>query len=84
MAFNLLFIAIVLVLRRKCILPGQHFHLYLIAYGLFRFGHEWLRDTPRLAQTVSGYQIVALLVTSLGVVGFLRRQRAVTPAPAAS
>jgi phosphatidylglycerol:prolipoprotein diacylglycerol transferase len=80
MAFNLLFLALVLALRRKCILPGQHFHLYLIAYGLFRFGHEWLRDTPRVAQALSGYHILALLVVSLGVAGFLRRQRAMQPA----
>jgi phosphatidylglycerol---prolipoprotein diacylglyceryl transferase len=27
-------------------LQGQHFHLFLISYGLFRFVHEFWRDTP--------------------------------------
>ena len=34
--FNLAAILVFLiVLRRRRLLPGQHFHLYLIAYGLF-------------------------------------------------
>jgi phosphatidylglycerol:prolipoprotein diacylglycerol transferase len=41
--FNALMLMVVLVLRRQKILPGQHFHVYLMAYGLFRFFHEFLR-----------------------------------------
>jgi phosphatidylglycerol:prolipoprotein diacylglycerol transferase len=55
------------------LLPGQHFHLYLIAYGLFRFAHEYLRATPRLAADFTGYQAAALGCVALGVWGFMHR-----------
>ena len=56
------------------LLAGQHFHLYLIAYGLFRFTHEFARATPRVAGIFSGYQIAALSVAALGFIGFARRR----------
>ncbi|HWF17629.1 MAG TPA: prolipoprotein diacylglyceryl transferase family protein [Verrucomicrobiae bacterium] len=72
--FNLAAIAGFFFLRRKQRLVGQHFHLYLIAYGAFRFFHEFLRDTPRVAGAISGYQFAALAVMALGVAGFIRRR----------
>ena len=54
---------------------GQHFHLYLIAYGAFRFAHEWMRATPKIAGVISGYQLAALACVALGVWGFRRRAR---------
>jgi phosphatidylglycerol:prolipoprotein diacylglycerol transferase len=75
-AFNIAAILVFIGLRRWRLLPGQHFHLYLIAYGLFRTAHEYLRDTPRVAGDFSGYQIAALAVAVLGIVGFLRRRHA--------
>ena len=54
MGFNALMILLCFVLRKSHRLPGQHFHLYLIAYGLFRFMHEFMRDTPRLMGMLSG------------------------------
>jgi phosphatidylglycerol:prolipoprotein diacylglycerol transferase len=74
--FNLFAIVVFLVMRRRQWLPGQHFHLYLIGYGLFRFGHEFLRATPRVVGGATGYQIAALAVAVLGTVGFVRRRRA--------
>jgi len=74
--FNLAAIGIFLVLRRRRILEGQHFHLYLLSYGLFRFAHEFLRATPRVTGEVSGYQIAAIAVAGLGIVGFVRRRNA--------
>lgn len=74
--FNLAAIAAFFVLRRKHLLAGQHFHLYLIGYGAFRFFHEFLRDTPRVAGSISGYQIAALAVLALGVAGFVHRRGA--------
>lgn len=71
--FNLLALAVVLILRWQRVLPNQHFHLYLIAYGLFRFTHEFWRDTPQILGPLSGYQIAALLLVVLGGVGFWRR-----------
>ena len=71
--FNAGALIAVLALRRLKILPGQHFHLYLIAYGLFRFFHEYLRDTPRLAGGWSGYQFAALAVAGFGAARFWSR-----------
>ena len=81
-AMLLLFLAIRwLRTRRGPLLDGQLFHVYLIAYGLFRFGHEFLRATPRLAGGWSGYQYAALAVAALGAWGFVRRRS--TPPSAA-
>lgn len=74
MLFNLLAIIAFFFLRRARLLAGQHFHLYLIAYGGFRFIHEFLRDEPRIVAGLSGYQFAALAVLGLGVVGFVRRK----------
>lgn len=75
MLFNALALGAFFILRRKKILAGQHFHLYLIAYGLFRFAHEFMRDTPRVFAGLSGYQVAALAVAALGAIGFERRRR---------
>lgn len=80
--FNVTAILVFIGLRRWRLFPGQRFHLYLIGYGLFRFFHEFLRATPRLTGEYSGYQIAALAVAALGIVGFVRRRHAllnVTP-----
>ena len=72
--FNALMLAVALVLRRQKLLPGQHFHIYLMAYGVFRFFHEFLRDTPTIIGPFSGYQIASLGIFILGAVGFARRR----------
>jgi len=63
------------MLRWGRIAPGQLFHIYLMAYGIFRFFHEFLRDTPPIIGTVSGYQIAALGIFVLGAAGYARRRR---------
>jgi phosphatidylglycerol:prolipoprotein diacylglycerol transferase len=68
-------LCVILLLRRQKVLPGQHFHIYLMAYGVFRFAHEFVRDTPRILGPISGYQIAALGVAILGAIGFFLRQR---------
>ena len=73
--FNLVALGGALFLRRQKILPGQHFHLYLIAYGIFRFFHEFLRETPAVLGPISGYQIAALAVAVLGIIGFIQRRQ---------
>ena len=73
-AFNLLALGAILLLRKGKRLSGQHFHLYLIAYGIFRFFHEFVREEPRVLWFLTGYQIAALAVLGLGAVGFVRRQ----------
>ena len=71
--FNLVMIAVFFVLRRRSKLAGQHFHIYLISYGLFRFVHEFLRDTPRVEEGLSGYQLLALGLAAFGAAAYVRR-----------
>jgi phosphatidylglycerol:prolipoprotein diacylglycerol transferase len=74
--FNAAILGAILLLRRRADLRGQLFHVYLIAYGSFRFAHEFLRATPQILGPISGYQIAALGLVVLGAVGFVRRRRA--------
>lgn len=53
-------------------LRGQLFHVYLVAYGAFRFLHEPLRDTPRIG-FLTTYQLLALAVVFLGAWRFQTR-----------
>lgn len=75
--FNLLAMLFFLALRRRHLLVGQHFHIYLMAYGAFRFVHELLRATPRIGGNISGYQIAALICVALGAWRFVARARSV-------
>lgn len=81
MGFNLFCAGIFCLMRRKRVLSGQHFHIYLMAYGLFRFGHEFLRDTPRIVIGLTGYQVAAAGCFVLGLAGFVRRRGAQVRAP---
>jgi phosphatidylglycerol:prolipoprotein diacylglycerol transferase len=71
--FNALALFAFLILRKCRLLPGQHFHLYLMSYGAFRFAHEFVRATPRVSHGITGYQLAALGVFALGLMGFVRR-----------
>jgi phosphatidylglycerol:prolipoprotein diacylglycerol transferase len=73
--FNIAALLIFLTLRWRRILPGQHFHLYLMAYGLFRFAHEFFRATPRVIGPFSGYALAALVTAAWGLFAFIRRAR---------
>jgi phosphatidylglycerol:prolipoprotein diacylglycerol transferase len=75
LAFNAVMVLTFLVLRGKKAQAGQHFHIYLMCYGIFRFAHEFLRDTPVLIGGLSGYQITALTVFLLGLSRFQQRAR---------
>lgn len=75
LGFNLAALVVLAVLYRRRVLPGQLFHVYLIAYGLFRFGHEFVRDTPTLVAGLTGYQLLALALVVLGAVRFYQRAR---------
>ncbi|MCP5541309.1 MAG: prolipoprotein diacylglyceryl transferase [Akkermansiaceae bacterium] len=75
LVFNLLAAAVLFALHRLERLPGQLFHVYLVAYGAFRFFHEFLRDTPKVFLGLSGYQWIAAAMVIFGVVRFRRRQR---------
>ncbi len=73
--FNAVALGAALLLRRWKLLHGQHFHLYLAAYGVFRFCHEFLRVSPKILGPISGYQVAALAVALLGIIGFARRRK---------
>ncbi len=75
--FNAAAIFVFMGLRRRRVLAGQHFHIYLMAYGAFRFAHEFLRATPRIGGGISGYQIAALACVALGAWRFAARARSV-------
>ncbi len=79
-AFNLLCLVVLHTLRKEKAFPDQHFHLYLIAYGTFRFFHEFQRDTPAVVGWMTGYQVAAILVLLLGACGFLLRRRSMLEA----
>ena len=66
--FNLLFVAAILPIAFRGAGRGQLFHVYMIAYGLFRFFHEFSRDTKELPGGFSGYQLGALAMIVLGLV----------------
>ena len=73
--FNGVAVVVFWLLRRKGVLPGQLFHLYLVAYGAFRFVHEFFRATPRISYGLSGYHVAALACIALGSWRFIQRQR---------
>jgi len=73
--FNGVMLVMILLLYWRKIAAGQLFHIYLIAYGVFRFFHEFLRDTPPVLGPISGYQVAALAVAILGFVGYRRRRK---------
>jgi phosphatidylglycerol---prolipoprotein diacylglyceryl transferase len=72
-AFNVVCLGLVLIWSRRGFLRGQQFHVYLIAYGLFRFGHEFFRSTPRIVSGLSGYHLMALALAMFGALAFYRR-----------
>ena len=78
--FNALMLGVILLFRWGRIAPGQLFHIYLMTYGIFRFFHEFFRDTPQILGPISGYQIAALGVAGLGAAGFVLRQQSTNKA----
>ena len=45
----------------------------MLSYGLFRFAHEFMRDTPKIWLGLSGYQGISLAMALLGFFMLLRR-----------
>ncbi len=72
--FNLAALGALLALRKIPSLRGQLFHLYLIAYGCFRFAHEFFRGTPRVLGPLSGYHVAALVLVAFGIWRFRLRR----------
>ena len=79
-AYEILFhlIALVLVLRYGDRLGkrGVVFTVWLLAYGIFRLGNEFLRDNPDVWLGLSGTQVVLLITIPLLARGLWRTHRA--------
>jgi phosphatidylglycerol:prolipoprotein diacylglycerol transferase len=73
-SFNGIALCATIIWSRQNKLTGQHFHLYLIGYGSFRFVHEFWRDTPEIWAGLSGYQIAALFMVAFALIRFRKRQ----------
>jgi len=79
LVFNLAMAAILLLLRRAGRYPGNLFHGYMIAYGLFRLAHEPLRATPKLIPGISGYSLLAIALIAIGAARGWQRARQSQP-----
>jgi prolipoprotein diacylglyceryltransferase len=55
------------VLRDRIPVPGELFKLFLLAYGVFRFGVEFVRGNPVMAWGLSGTQL--FLIMTLPILG---------------
>jgi phosphatidylglycerol:prolipoprotein diacylglycerol transferase len=56
-----------LVLWRRKLLFGRLFALYLAAYGVFRFGTEFVRDTAKPYDGLSAYQLMSIAMVVAGL-----------------
>ena len=85
LAFNVLFLGWALCAWRFGWQRGQRFNVYLMAYGAFRFAHEFMREDARWAGSFGGYHVVALAIAATGAWMYVQRARALrkdTAAPA--
>jgi phosphatidylglycerol:prolipoprotein diacylglycerol transferase len=71
-AFNVVAALAFWVMRRKKVARDRHFFIYIAAYGVFRGGHEFFRDTPKLAGPFSGYFFASVALVYLGARGWLK------------
>jgi prolipoprotein diacylglyceryltransferase len=55
-------------------LRGQRFNVYLVAYGAFRFAHEFMRDDAQWIGPIGGYHVIALAIIVTGAWMYRRRK----------
>ncbi len=72
-AFQLSIGAAFIYMVRRRILFGRLFAVYLVAYGIFRFFTEFIRDTPKTYGPLSGYQMICFVMVALGAAFLLKR-----------
>lgn len=75
LAFQLGMFGLLLVLWRQSRFRDRLFFLYLGVYGVFRFTHEFVRDTPRMIAGITGYQLLALVAAAIGFGMLTKRGR---------
>ena len=71
---------LLLAMYRRQLFPGRLFALFLLAYGVFRFGSEFWRDTAKAFAGLSAYQWLSLALIACGAVSFILRTRRPPPA----
>lgn len=74
-AFCLIAFGVLTALRDRIPVPGELFKLFLLGYGLFRFGVEFVRGNPEMAGGLTGTQLF-LLVTMPFLMGYFIAQLA--------
>jgi phosphatidylglycerol:prolipoprotein diacylglycerol transferase len=72
--FNAGFLGWAVVAQRRRWVAGNRFHVYLIAYGVFRFAHEFARDNATWFGPIGGYHVVSLFIVAFGVVRLMQRR----------
>lgn len=73
MLFQLAIGGLFIWMLRRGMLHGRFFSLYLVLYGSFRFGIEYVRDTPRFFGPLSGYQVICLAMIPTGAAFLIKR-----------
>lgn len=58
---------------RLGVAPGDSFKLYLLAYALFRFGVEFVRDNPEMAWGLSGSQVFLMATVPAAAIYLWKR-----------
>ncbi len=84
-AFQVAAGAVLVSFARRGVLRGRLFALYLVAYGAFRFGVEFVRATPHVLAGYSVYQALAVVMIVTGAVTLVLRTKRLhvhAPAPA--
>ena len=74
-AFQLVMLVTLVTFRHRGILKDRLFFLYLVAYGAFRLGHEFLRDTPKAFGPIGVYHLLSLALIATGAIAWRRRHR---------
>ena len=75
-AFHLIAFCVLLYWRDRAKTPGILFKLYLLAYFVFRFCCEFIRENPIIFMGLTVYQIICLLgIAYIAVVLFLDKHR---------
>jgi len=79
MVFDIAMGFVLLALMRRGLLFGRLFALYLVAYGVFRFFSEFLRETAKPFAGLSAYQWMAIAMVVAGLIAMLARSREEPP-----
>jgi phosphatidylglycerol---prolipoprotein diacylglyceryl transferase len=74
-AFQLAIGVLLMALARRRVLHGRLFALYLVAYGVYRFLSEFIRETPHVLAGYSVYQAFCVLMVLAGAVTLALRRK---------